>query len=104
LECYKSRIPDILPDTLRNNYIFGKISNKFILKNSFDNHRLLQTLIKGRSCDLLIFVQIVFAALFEELFMVNKLLDHVNISRISSIRPYRISKTAEYPGHPYFEP
>jgi hypothetical protein len=27
---YKSRIPDIRPDTWLDNYIFGKISNKFL--------------------------------------------------------------------------
>jgi hypothetical protein len=42
----KGRIPDIRPDTWLDNYTFGKISNKFIKKNSVNNYRLLQTLNK----------------------------------------------------------
>jgi hypothetical protein len=40
-------LPDIRPDTWLDNYIFGKISNEFIKKNSFKNYRLLQTLNKA---------------------------------------------------------
>jgi hypothetical protein len=58
---------------------------------------------------------ICFLALFEE--KLNKLLDHLNISRISGIRlyrisgssiwnpaGYRISNKARYPVHPNFDP
>jgi hypothetical protein len=38
--------PVIWPDMWRNNYIFGKISNKFI-KNILHNYCLLQTLHKA---------------------------------------------------------
>jgi hypothetical protein len=88
----KGRIPDIRPvrpDTWFDNYIFGKITNKFVKTIiDFCKHQTKQDLVTQ-----LIFMQIVFLALFEE--KLYKLLDQLNISRksgrIPGIRPYRIS-------------
>jgi hypothetical protein len=104
----KGRIPDIRPDTWFDNYIFVKISNKFVKTIIvFCNHQTKQDQVTK-----LIFMQIFFLALFEE--KLYKLLDQLNISRISGIRPYRISgripdskkgriiRPAGYPVHPYF--
>jgi hypothetical protein len=74
----KGRIPDIRPETWFDKYIFGKISNKFV-KTIIDycKHQMKHDLETK-----LTFVQIFFLALF-----VYKLLDQLNISRISGIRP-----------------
>jgi hypothetical protein len=42
----KGRIPDIRPDTLLDNYIFGQMLIK-VIKSAFKNYRLLQTLNKA---------------------------------------------------------
>jgi hypothetical protein len=84
----KGRIPDIRPDTWLDNYIFGKISNKF-MKTALPIIDFCKHCIKNDLVTMCIFMQILFLALFEE--KLNKLLVQLNISRISGIRPYRIS-------------
>jgi hypothetical protein len=58
-------LPDIRPDTWLDSNIFGKLSSIFF-KNSFNNYRLLQTLNKEWSSNLINFYAKFFLALFEE--------------------------------------
>jgi hypothetical protein len=93
----KGRIPDIRPDIWFDNYIFGKISNKFVKTIiDFCKPQTKQDLVTKLIC-----MQIFFLALFEE--KLYKLLDHLNMSRISGRAiwypaGYRIAKMAGLSG------